>query len=71
MCDIVMCQKYSPHRGTYINIARTGIAFLYFECYNNIPYLGLSRVQKNIGFVNMCGLVHVGHVYFVLSRLFT
>ena len=31
----------------------------------------IRGAQKNIGFVNMCGLVHVGHVYFVLSRLFT
>ena len=40
-------------------------------CYKTISYSEHHRGSENIGFVNMCGLVHVGLVYFVLSRLFT
>ena len=58
------------HRGIHINIASTGIASLYFQCYNTISYLGHPRGSEKYRFVNMCGLVHLGHVYFVLSRLY-
>ena len=30
------------HRGTYINIAKTGIASLYFQCYNTTSYLDIK-----------------------------
>ena len=39
-----------PHRATYINIAKTGIASLYFQCYNTISYLGHPRGSEKYRF---------------------
>ena len=40
-CTILWCVKSC--KWSYINIAKTGIASLYFQCYNTISYLGHPR----------------------------
>ena len=48
-------QKYGPYRGIYINIAKTAIASLYFQCYNPISYSGHPRGSKTYRFTKMWG----------------
>ena len=59
MYYIVMRQKSKTHvwsmcRGIYTNIAKTGIASLYFQCYNPISFSGLGGSDK-YRFVRMWG----------------
>ena len=72
-CAISWCiksRKYGPDISwIYINIARTGIHPYISNATTQFHVQNFLGVQKNTSFVNMCGLV--GHVYFVLSGLFT
>ena len=53
-------------------IAKTGIASLYFQCYNLIAYSEHTRGSEKYRFVKMCGGARrPWHAYFLLNRLFT
>ena len=54
------CCKHDAFRGIYVNVVKTCIAIIYFQCDNPISYSGHPRGSENM-FVKISG-VYVGQV---------